>query len=240
MASRVHSTNVMRANTACRWAMLIGALALNACAGRLQPAATAQLAPGEPKAAIATVEGVTVVARPNAWRGFPSDLDRQVTPILITIRNERAQLVSVKSGETALMAASGRRFAAIPPQAVEGTVEEPVSALPVSVGGFYGTAEFDGRVLDPWYRSGPWQPGAPFGWDTRYDGPSYASVRLPTRDMLALALPDAPIRPGEIAQGFVYFERVGPKGTSVDLVLPLLDAGSGQRLGEVSIPFVFQ
>ena len=106
-----------------------------------------------------------------------------------------------------------------------------MSAFPAAVGVPYGPA-------DPSYRPGALD--APFGWDTRYDGPTYATVRLPTRDMLALALPDAPIRPAAVAQGFVYLERVGPKGTSVDLVLPLAGAGSGQELGEVRIPFVFQ
>ena len=218
--------------------MLVVALALGACAGRLEPAATAQLAPGDAKAAIATVEGVTVVARANAWRAFPTDLDRLMTPILVTIRNDRAEPVSVKSGEIALRAPNGRRFAALPPLTIEGTLVEPVSAFPSAVGSPYGPAIPGGGTFDPWYRSGAL--GAPYGWDARYDGPAYATVRLPTRDMLARALPDTPIRPAEVAQGFVYLERVGPKGTSGDLVLPLVDAVSGQVLGEVRLPFVFQ
>jgi hypothetical protein len=231
----------MRTDTMRRWAvrsLLVGVLAFSACAGRLEPAATAQLAPGGTSAAVATVEGVTVMARANAWRAFPLDLDRQVTPLLVTIRNDRTEPVAVKSGEVALLAPNGRRFAALPPLTIEGTLVEPVSAFPAAVGGPYGPAVPGGGPFDPWYRSRV--GAAPYGWDPRYDSPTYATVHLPTRDMLALALPDAPIRPAEVVQGFVYLERVGPKGTSVDLVLPLVDAGSGQALGAVRIPFVFQ
>ena len=49
--------------------MLITLLALAGCGGRLQPATTAQLAPGGGKTAVLTVDGVTVMARANAWRG---------------------------------------------------------------------------------------------------------------------------------------------------------------------------
>jgi hypothetical protein len=228
------------ARVATAMSLLVFALALSGCAGRLEPAATAQLAPGAGKAALATVEGVTVVARADAWRGFPSDLDRLMTPIFVTIRNDRAEPVGVKSGEIVLLASSGRRFAALPPKAIEGAMVEPVSALPSVVGGPYGSGSLDGGAFDPWSRSGTGLPGGPFGWDARDDGPAHATVRLPTKDMIALALPDAPVRSGQTVQGFIYFERVGPKGTSVDLVLPLAEAGSDQSLGEARIPFLFQ
>jgi hypothetical protein len=225
--------------------VLASALALGACAGRLEPAATAQLAPGEAKAATATVEGVTVAARANAWRGFPADLDRQLTPIFVTIRNERAEPVGVKSGAVVMIAPNGRRFAALAPQAIEGSLVEPVSAFPTFAAGAYGPVAPDGGAFDPWYRSGAWPRGAPFGAEARYGGPEYATIRLPTRDMLTKAVPDAPILPGQQVEGFLYVERVGPRGTSLELVLPLLvlpsmDAETARPLGEVRIPFVFQ
>ena len=235
---RIGATSPARSWTAVL--VLVSTLALGGCVGRLEPAATAQLALGETRAATATIEGVTVVARANAWRGFPSDLDRQLTPIFVTIRNDRAEPVAVKSGEIALVAPNGRRFAALPPRAIEGTLVEPVSALSSTAGGYSGAVGPNWGVFDPWNRSGTSLPRAPFPWDARYDGPEYATIRLPTTDMLARALPDAPIQPGQRVEGFVYVERVGPKGTSVDLVLPLMDADGARSLGEVHIPFVFQ
>jgi len=220
--------------------MLISMLALAGCGGRLQPATTAQLMPGGGKTAVVTVEGVTVMARANAWRGFPSDLDRQLTPILVTIRNDRAESVIVMFGEIALMAPNGRRFAALPPQTIEGTVVEPVSAFPAAAGRLEVFPERDRAPLDPAYRMGTGMSSAPYGWDAGYGGPTYATVRLPTKDMLARALPSGPIRPGEIAQGFIYLERVGPEGISLELVLPLVDAARGESLGQARIPFVFQ
>jgi len=229
----------MRVNIAGRWAgrpVIVVALTLSACVGRLEPAGTAQLAPGEGSAATATVDGVTVVARANAWRGFPSDLDRQMTPILLTIRNDRAAPVAVKLGEIALVAPTGRRFAALPPQAIEGSLVAPASALPYAAGGIFWAGPREADTRDRPF---------PFGWEDHYDRPAYATIRLPTRDMLARALPDGPIQPGQPVQGFAYFERVGPKGTSVDLVMPLVemplvDPNGGRSLRDVRIPFEFK
>ena len=224
----------MRVNIAGRWAgrpVIVVALTLSACVGRLEPAGTAQLAPGEGRAATATVDGVTVVARANAWRGFPSDLERQMTPILLTIRNDRTAPVAVKLGEIALVAPTGRRFAVLPPQAIEGSLSAPTPALPYAAGGVLWAGPEEARTGE--------RPFS-FGWEDHYDRPAYATIRLPTRDMLARALPDGPIQPGQPVQGFAYFERVGPKGTSLELVMPLVDPDGGRPLRDVRIPFVFK
>ena len=163
-----------------------------------------------------------------------------MTPILVTIRNDRPGPIVVKFDEIALIAPNGRRFAAMPPQSVEGAVSAPVSAVPGPLGSFEGFPGRDPATIDPAYRSGVWPRGAPYGWDAGYDSTVYTTLRLPTKDMIARALPAGPIRAGEVAQGFVYFERVGPKGTSLDFVLPLVDAARGESLGDAHIPFVFR
>jgi len=225
-------------------AVTLAALALSACAGQLRPAPTANVIPGTGKAASVTVDDVTIIASAGAWHGAPRDLGREVMPILVTIDNGGSRPLSFKYDEIALVAGDGRRFAAIPPETIQGALTEPVSALPGPVAA-PPYQDMPGSGL--WYSDGAtfgWQRwgGEPsYGWDPWYSpGPSWIQVRLPTPDMLDLALRNAVVAPGQHVQGFVYCQRVARKGTPVDLVLPLTDAETARSLAVVSIPFVFK
>jgi hypothetical protein len=59
---------------------------------------------------------------------------------------------------------------------------------------------------------------------------------LPSREMLALALPEGVLEPGQRVAGFVYFERVPRDVSVVRLTAPLVDARSGESLGVVGLP----
>jgi hypothetical protein len=213
--------------------VLLLALTLAACAGRLHPAPTAMVLPGPGASATATAGGVRLIASARAWQGFPRDLGQALIPLLITIDNERAEAVGVRYQDIALLSPDGWRLAALPPHAVQGTVTEPVAALPYTVAQPYAF----GGVYGPraWYPWGRW------GWPWYYDpGPVYARVPLPTSDMLRLALAESTVPPGGRLQGFVYFERDVRKGTPLELALTVTDPETREPLGVVRIPFVFE
>lgn len=82
--------------------------------------------------------------------------------------------------------------------------------------------------------SGPFDAD-PLYYDTYY---SKWPVQLPTADMVASALPEGVIQPNGSISGFVYFQDV-PEGVErVDLRLDLVDANTGERFGQISIPFL--
>jgi hypothetical protein len=216
-----------------RGLVLLVAVTLAACAGRLHPAPTATVLPGPGESATAAASGVRLIASAKAWQGFPRDLGQQLIPVLITIDNERAEAVGVRYQDIALVSPDGRRLAALPPHAVQGTVTEPVAALPYTVARPYAF----GGVYGHWTL----YPRERWGWPWYYDtGPIYARVPLPTPDMLRLALPEATLPPGGRLQGFGYFERDVRKGTPLELALTVTDPETRRPLGVVRIPFVFE
>jgi hypothetical protein len=203
----------------CR-ALLVVALLVSGCAGRV----------GLPeRTASATAGGVEVAGAVGAWRGWPSKLERVVTPVLVGVTNHGAVPVRLDVTTFVLALAQGGRLAAVLPGDVRGTVAEPgPAALPRA-----------GLALGPTREgSGPgWAINDP-GLDPRTD-PTAEPDRtweLPSADMLDLALPEGVLAPGRTARGFVYFERA-PRGTGpVTLRWPVVDAQSGETVGVIAIP----
>ena len=194
------------------------ALAIGGCASQLAPAPEAVHVPGRGDGALVEAGGVRIVARANAWRSTPRDLQFDVTPLLVSIDNGSAAPLLVRYEHFWLDAPSGQRFAALAPYEITGTATELVPAA------------FVGRYLGP-----AWYPGF-------YDPYFYApyvrrTVALPTSDMVQKALPEAVIERGGRASGFVYFERVHDVDR-ITLRTELVNARTGQRFGPVTIPFV--
>jgi hypothetical protein len=212
--------------------LVLAALLVSACAHQLVPGAGAQIADGRRNAAVATAAGVTVVADADAWRGFPAGIDDIVTPLLLTIDNQSGRPLRVRLEQFAQGGPGETRLAAHTPNHNDRYVYEPVSALP------YGTY---GYPLS-WPRSYGSYGWGPFGWDPYgwYDPwPPPRSVRLPTTDMVLRALPEAVIDSGVRTRGFVFFDRATrKKGSPLALTMDLVDARSGERFGEIRIPFV--
>jgi hypothetical protein len=218
---------------------LAGAVLLLAgCVTTLVPAPGAVVVPGPGQGAAARADGVQVVVRFGAWNGRPLNLESVVTPVLVVIDNAGAVPLRIRHEEFALVSADGRTFAARPPFAVEGVVwDTPPAgyALPRASFGFgFGV----GRRIGP----GGWGLGLgypfydPFFYDDYYY-PLQIPVRLPTPDMVQLALPESVVEAGARASGFVYFERVRDVD-QVDFTARLVDARSGQPIGTARIPFV--
>jgi hypothetical protein len=105
------------------------ALILGACAGKteLGPAPDAEIVRHDGVAATASSAGVMVTAEAAGWPG-PVDIDDVVTPMRVTIENGSERAIRIRYSEFALVAESGRRYAALPSYGVNGTVNEPLMA----------------------------------------------------------------------------------------------------------------
>lgn len=191
--------------------------------------------------AVDRVDGVRVTAEADAWAG-QTEVELQVTPILVTITNDGTSPVRLRYSEFALVSPTGQRYAALPPYGISGSVEEPflVDAYdPVTAPAFeargFSVAPHYGSVyptLSPYAR--------PFSYDPYYYDryhTVYRDIGLPTREMVAEVLPEGVIDPGGRVSGFLYFERVDPEAPRVWFRADLVDAGTGNAFGEVSIPF---
>ncbi len=206
-----------------------------ACAARpdIEPAPGAQPAPPGPgKGAMATSNGVTVIARSDAWSGFPERLD-EVTPVQVTIENNSGAPIRLRYEHFALVAPNGRAYAAIPPFDIRGEETEPIDRY---VDGFY-VAPYLNRYYPgiPIYRG--YYPSA-FDYYDRYY-PRFLEIALPTGDMIQKALPEGVLMPGSRITGFLYFENVDRDVPSVDFTMRLVESvnGDGRTFGTVEIPF---
>ena len=200
------------------------ALLAAGCAGRVGPSETPPASAG--------AGGVEVSATPNAWRAWPAELGRVVTPVRMSVSNRGEVPVRVDVRQFALALPEGGRLAAMLPADVRAAVAEPApAALPQA-----GLAL--GPTRDNW---GPgWALNEP-ALDPRTDGnlDPDRTWKLPSADMLALALPEGVLAPGRTVTGFVYFERPPRSVREVTLTWPVVDA-SGQSLGVVRIPLTLR
>lgn len=211
-------------------------LALHACAPQLRPAPTAELVAGRARGAAAEHAGVRIEARVEAWRARPLDLDTVVTPVLVTIDNGSDIPIRIRYDEFALVSPDGRRLAALAPFDVDGVLWERVVERPF------------GRFHHHWFfvardRLGRQRLVHPFHFDPFFDDFSFfrfAPVRLPTADMVQMALPERVLAPHERVAGFLYFERVGRDLLQLDFTLRLVDNRTGEALARLTIPFVVE
>jgi hypothetical protein len=172
---------------------------------------------------------IEIVVRVGAWRGWPSDLARFVTPMHVTVVNLGAVPLRVSHDDFALAVAGNQRLAAVLPTEVRGIVYQPPPA-PLSSAGFVVGAE----GYRDWVLSGSaWNAGAD---PVARLGEPFA---LPSPDVLDRALGEGVLEPGGTASGFVYFER-GQHADQVDLTVRLVDAGTGGTLGRAVIPLALR
>ena len=176
--------------------------------------------------------GVEVSAVANAWRGWPSELGRIVTPIRVRLVNQGSDAVRVDVTKFALVVPEGGRLAAMLPADVHAVVvEPPPAALPQA-----------GLALGPTRdRSGPgWALNEP-GPDLRVD-PTQEPDRtwqLPSADMLDQALPEGVLAPGQAVSGFVYFRRAPREARDATLTWPVMDT-AGAELGVAAVPLTLR
>ena len=210
----------------------------------LSPAPSANEARGLEEAAVSTVEGVNMVAGADAWPGRP-EIREEVTPLRVTIENNSNQPLRIRYSEFALVSSTGKRYAALPPFAIEGDVEEPVVfesdyAVPRPAFSYnrFSVAPFYAGT----YPAMQSYPGA-FYYDQFYYDRYYTywrEIDLPTEEMLERALPEGVIDPGGQVEGFLYFEKVDVEEPRVRLRADLVNARDGDIFGTITIPFTVQ
>lgn len=213
--------------------LLVSSLLSCTSTPRLSPAPGAQPAPPGPgKGAMATVRGVSMIARSDAWSGFPPNLQR-VTPILVTIENNGPTPLRLRYNEFTLVdPMTGQSYRAIPPFDVRGTEVEPVTAPNYSR---FWVAPYYSRYY-PGIR--PYRGAFPFD-DLYYDRyyPAWVDIQLPTGDMVQKALPEGVLDPGGVVTGYLYFQNVDRDAGLVEFRGELVDARSGRQFGLIEIPF---
>ncbi len=204
----------------------LGLLVLAGCAAT-EARRASDAAAGD--AAAAVVADIQVAVGTRAWRWWPSDLSRFVTPVHVSITNRGATPVRVHHDDFALVRADGRRLAAVLPQEVRGVVyNPPPAALPSA--GFSLGAEAYPRAQD-WALGGP-ALGASADPVARV-GEQFS---LPSPDVLSRALHEGVLEAGQTASGFVYVERGPAPAGRVEFTARLVDARTGETLGRVVIP----
>ncbi len=219
---------------------------LAGCASQthLEPAPSAQESPSVYGAAVNSVDGVRILAEPNAWVGRAA-VTGKVTPIRVVVENHSDHAVQIRYADFALNGSKGRRYAALPPYGVEGTVTQPrvidsftpVAQPAFTYTGFY-VAPYLGTAypgLDPYDR--------PFYYDPFYNSYYYTlwqKTQLPTREMVNEVLPEGVLEKGGRIAGFLYFQHVEPESPRVVFRADLVDAGTGDAFGTVTIPFTVE
>lgn len=248
-ASKTSNTNFMQRNPfAGRPAFFLGLTLLSmvlivGCSSRsaLVPGPGAEVAQGNTLAAISTVDKVHMQVDADAWTGQQVILQK-ITPLKVIIENNSGKPLKIEYRDFALTDLKGKRYSALPPYGIKGTVEKPTlveSYPPIYSPDF----DYDGFWVAPYYASiypdiPDWDE--PFDFDPWYYDQYYTywrSIRLPTEQMLKRVLPAGVLDSGGHVTGFLYFQEVNPGEKDVTFTANLVDAKTGEIFGTISIPF---
>lgn len=192
--------------------------------------------------AVVTTGGVTMKVHPGAWSGEPERFDK-VLPVLVEITNDGEVPLRIRHAQFSLLTTSGERVVATPPFNLGVTETDPVGASSDPYIGY----PFFGHVFFP-YAQG-FFPFGSFGRSGHFGGYPYSrlgpfaffrSVRLPSSDMVAKALPEVVVEPGARATGFVYFVDHGEHvdldhGSPVDFRADLLNAETREWIATIGV-----
>ena len=193
-------------------------------------------------AAVSAIAGVSVTVQAAAWKGATA-IKREVTPLKVTIENNSGGDIRLSYTNFALISPTGEHFAALPPYAIEGSIEEPVTAE-AHPGIISPRFYHHGFTISPYYS--PFYDGlsvfnGPFYYDPYYYDRYYTyweEIELPTLEMLQEALPEGVIEDKGKVIGFLYFETVSPDIKRVSFRMDVTNAKDGNILGSISIPFL--
>jgi hypothetical protein len=208
----------------------------------LQPAPGAQVAEGEPDAAVAEEHGIEVIVDPNEWTAFPRELNREMTPVRATIVNKSDQPLEIKYEHFALSGVEGVTYHPLPPIDIQGTVTRigryPVVAPRFAFSGFYLAPYYDPYFvgMNPWVYDWPYDPIYYRRYYPRWD------IDLPTHEMIELAIPEGVIEPKGRVSGFLYFPELeqADAGDQVTFTANLVNARTDASFGRVGVPFVVE
>lgn len=206
----------------------------------LQPAPTANLAARGRESAVGEAAGVRIVANGDAWHGNPINLGSVVTPVRVRISNTNAAPVQIRYRDFQLTE-GGFTSAALPPYRVRSSGNRP-GRYGLLIPGFAYSGFFIAPYYAPFYRWRFRMWRGPFAWNPGWYAGYYAmwnrSVRLPTADMQAKAIPEGVLEHDGQLSGFLYFRKVRGRATPVTLSFDVTNARTGAKLGTVDIPFI--
>lgn len=186
------------------------------------------------------VKDVKVTATVKAWPG-DAFVKKEVTPVRLTIENtsdERS--VDVSYQRFRLVEDDGDTRAALPPFEIEGEAPE------ARVGAEYEVVDHDWvgveydvyDIYDPVYGDDVTVYAEEWVYEPDYYVDHYtywADTPLPTTEMLVLALPEGAVGPNGKIVGWMYFEEVDPTADEVTLKADIVDAKTGETLGQIDI-----
>jgi hypothetical protein len=219
-------------------------LSLGGCAPlQLRPGPEAQLVTEVPLAAADQQAGVRVMVQAEAWRGNPEHLDRKLTPFKVTIENGSGDPLRICYEDFILETGRSIRYLPLPPLDIRGEVIEQAD-MPIYVPRYAIVPHFTHRGfrVSHWYLpyySGlmPWS--SPWAINRAYYDIYYPrwSVRLPTEEMIARAIPEGVIEPGGKLSGFLYFPALDDDASRVTFMANLSTAQKDQLLATIRVPF---
>jgi len=212
-----------------RFALLATLAALAACAHNPELFPLADSSPQAPHTAAATTGGVRVVVDGEPWHGRPGDLPATVLPVRVTVENQSSEPVRVAYPEFVLTTPDGMSRHALSPYSVQ-RPGQVVSTPAFPMGGFW--------IAQPWAGYYPWLSpwDGPFAFDSDYYDTYRVSESLPSRDMLAQALPEGVLQPGGRVTGYLYFQPLHHV-SQVTFQAQLDDARTHAQIGRLAIPF---
>jgi hypothetical protein len=210
-------------------AAVVALFALEACVHQrvLEPAAGAPLAEGHQNVAETAAAGVTVRVTGDSWKGDPPGLGILFTPVRVIIDNRSGKTLRVSHRDFSLSGSSGFRYAAKAPIKAHGTLSGPGETSSASRPHFANVYP----LVDAWPGGIAYTPFIYDGFDANWP------EQLPTQDMLSQALPEGLLENGGEIAGFVYFQSVTGRESSVEFEMTLADASNGRPFGRVAIPF---
>ena len=204
-----------------------------------------------------------VLVAGDAWDADPKNLPTVLTPVKVTIENQSGRPLKINYDEFKLAGSSGFTYAAIPPMQARVVLSQTSRSnfkivlasyqqgTPGQAGGGQSTqapGPVQSRVVADrfyvaphfaWYYPGWTAWPHPFAYDPFYYDRlmAYYPKELPTKDMLAEALPAGVLQAGGRVSGFVYFQGISDRETRVKFEMDLVDANNSAAFGHVSLPF---
>lgn len=219
-------------------------LTLVGCAPlHLRPAPGAQIVPTAPLAAADHDAGVRIVVQPDAWRGTPEHLDRELTPMKVTIDNGSDRPLRICYEDFILETGDKLQLLPLPPLDIRGQVTER-SDTPIYLPSYAIVPRFIHRVfrVAPWYA--PYYPSLSRWNNTWAINHAYYdiyyprwTVELPTADMVARAMPEGVIEPGGRLSGFLYFPTLDDDPERVTFKANLSSAREDVLFATLRVPF---
>lgn len=222
------------------WALLAILLAGCERGSELRPAAGAYEVRDREDAAARVLDGVRVMVQAGEWPG-DAKIISEVAPLRVRLENDAARPVQVRYNAFTLSGPDGSTYHVIPPRYL--TEEEDFGVIAMQPG--FIAAQF---LVAPYYGyafDGITPYSGEFPYDSDYYETYYSyweqTLLLPTREMVAVAIPEGVLEPNGRLDGYLFFERLQePDGAEVTFHAELKGLNGDESFGTVRLPFIVE